>query len=488
MSKIYDVIVVGAGPGGSSAATFTAKQGLSTLLLDRADFPRDKVCGDGLTPQAIYWLDRLGCIDEVLALTKSCIKTCDLFINGELVLSGGFPSNTQYPDFCILLDRRRFDHVLVKNAVSSGAEFQPNCAVRSIEQKADHIEVIVDADKQRTVFKSRVLIGADGVSSVVSRSIGNILNDGATAVSLRTYYRNVRLEGAQIKVYFDKQFFPGYGWVFVDDDGFANIGLGYAFDNLFPMQSNLKQVFETFLRQDLGPMLADADRCGPVAGGVVSFYRPRAIVADRVMLVGDAANQADPLNGGGIHKAMESAYLAAQAAQRAITSGEYSAHALKWYQDRWEEHYELDWRTAELFLSIAKNPNLKDVCLFMLASIARLTTTDRQFQEFCSGVFSGVISQSACLVPRALVSALPRDPRAWANLMQIDQRGLLRGPLSFIAEATQSGAQASGRLMMNPLQSVDWGLEILTKSLQLIDGQMGGPIRLRQPQVATHVS
>lgn len=67
----YDVIVVGAGPGGSSTAAFTARKGLSTLILDRTDFPRDKVCGDGLTPQALYWLDQLGCIDEVLTHTKS---------------------------------------------------------------------------------------------------------------------------------------------------------------------------------------------------------------------------------------------------------------------------------------------------------------------------------------------------------------------------------------------------------------------------------
>lgn len=334
MKPLYDVIVVGAGPGGSSAATFTAKHGLSTLLVDRADFPRDKVCGDGLTPQALYWLDRLGCVEEVLGLTKSCIKTCDLFINGERVLSGGFPQHTFYPDFCILLDRRRFDHVLVKNAVESGAEFQPHCAVRSVQAHPDHIEVVADVGKERRVFKSRVVIGADGVSSVVSRSIGNVLNDGATAISLRTYYRNVRLDGAQIKVYFDSRFFPGYGWVFVDDEGFANIGLGYAFDKAFPMQAQLKRTFEVFLRDELGELLADADRCGPVAGGVVAFYRPNAIVADRVMLVGDAANQADPLNGGGIHKAMESAYLAAESAVRAVASGDCSAQALRWYQDR----------------------------------------------------------------------------------------------------------------------------------------------------------
>lgn len=470
---MYDVIVVGAGPGGSSAAAFAARNGLSTLLLDRADFPRDKVCGDGLTPQAIYWLDLLGCVDHVLDHTKSCIKSCDLYINRDLVLTGGFPPNTKYPDFCILLDRRRFDHILVNHAIASGARFEPNCPVRGIAHRSDSIVVTVDSGNKQVNFSGRIVIGADGVSSVVSRSIGNVLRDGATALSLRTYYRNVKYQGSQIKVYFDERFFPGYGWVFVDDEGFANIGLGYAFDKAFPVSPNLKDIFQAFLKDDLADLLREASQCGGVSGGAVAFYKPNRIVADRIMLIGDAANQADPLNGGGIHKAMESAYLAVEAARRALSIGDCSVQSLRWYQEQWEQQFELDWRTAELFLSIAKNPNLKEVCLFVLKNIARLTMRDRRFQEFCSGVFSGVIAQNVCLVPKALFHALPRDPAAWGAILQLEERGVM-GPLDLTVAAFNSMARASGRMALEPLQSVNWGLEVLTKGVQLIDGHLGG--------------
>ncbi|HQV30756.1 MAG TPA: FAD-dependent monooxygenase, partial [Calditrichia bacterium] len=129
----FDVVIVGSGPGGSSAATFCARKGLSTVFLDKEDFPRDKVCGDGLTPQAIYWLDELGCVDEVLGITKSCIKTCDLYLDGQFLLTGGFPQESKYPDFVVLLDRRRFDHLLMLNACQNGAEFRPHHKAVAVE-------------------------------------------------------------------------------------------------------------------------------------------------------------------------------------------------------------------------------------------------------------------------------------------------------------------------------------------------------------------
>src|SRR5262249_20412045 len=153
--------------------------------------------------------------------------------------------------------------------------------------------------------------------------------------------------------------------------------------------------------------------CGPVSGGSAAFYRPKAIVGDRVMLIGDAANQADPLNGGGIHKAMESAYCAAEACRRALEDGDFSAQSLGRYEALWRRHFDLDGQPAEIFLSIAKTPSLNDFCLFLLKEIGRLTTSDRRFQDFASGVFSGVIAQSTCLSPRALYHAFPKDPATW---------------------------------------------------------------------------
>ena len=468
-----DVIVVGAGPGGSAAAAFLARAGVKVRILDRADFPRDKVCGDGLTPQAIYWLDKLGCADEVMAVTNACISDCDLFINGRHLLRGGFPKDTIYPDFAILLDRRRFDHILLENAVRHGARFVAGHVVRGIERERDGVRVICDTRSGQKTYDAQIVIGADGVASAVSRAIGNSLKAGVMALSLRAYYRDVESDGAQISVYFDRDYFPGYGWIFVDNGGFANVGLGYAVDKRFPLPGKLRDDFHRFLGRELGGMLAKAARCGPVSGGSAAFYRPKSIVADRVMLVGDAANQTDPLNGGGIHKAMESAYFAAEAAVAAFEVGDFSEAALRRYEQRWSANFGLDWETAELFLTIAKNPHLRDFCLFLLTQIGRLTVADRQFQDFCSGVFSGVICQSICLSPRALYEAFPKDPRVWQALLDA-QGGTVLGATRLMRGALGSLAFAGKEMVQRPLTSVDWGIEVATKAVQLVAHGLNG--------------
>ena len=459
---LHDVIVVGAGPGGAAAAGFLAGRGIDVLILDKSDFPREKVCGDGLTPQAIAWMDRLGVAEEVLAETKGCIKACDLFINGSKVLSAGFPPLARYPDFAVLLDRRRFDHILLRNAVRKGATFQPGWVVRGVERADGEARVIARSGGKSEEFRARIVIGADGVSSAVSRAIGNRLKSGVMAVSVRGYFTGVQCEGAPIKVYFDRSYFPGYGWLFVDEAGFANVGLGYALDPGFALPEAPRATFRRFLGRELGEMLRGAEPCGAISGGSSAFFRPERIFDARVMLVGDAANQADPLNGGGIHKAMESAWYAARAAEAALEAEDFSAQRLGLYQALWERESGHDWQTAELFLTIAKNPALRDFCLLLLERIGRLTNEDAGFRAFAAGVFSGVLAQRLAVSPAAILRAFPKNVGAWRAVLQKrdDEPGLAR--------VTAASVMGAGRAMLGaPLANLGWASEVASKALRL---------------------
>jgi hypothetical protein len=323
------------------------------------------------------------------------------------------------------------------------------------------------------------VIGADGTSSTVSRAIGNTLKDGALGISVRTTYRNVNSEGAGIRVYFHRDYFPNYGWVFIDDHGSACVGIGCAIDKNFPVTDNLSTGLRRFIETDLKDTLAHATRCGPFCGAISGYYRPNAIAADRVVLIGDAANQADPLNRGGIHTAMESAHCASQACRHALSVGDFSRDTLKRYESLWSSQFEPDWRMSEIFMSIAKNPNLKDFSLFVLKQVGELTAADPKFRDFASGVFSGVVSQSTWLSPRALYDAFPKDWNTWLALLKSNggqfNTGATAGSMRLAYGAIASVAKAGLGLARSPDTTLDWGMDVVTKAIRLAERQITAP-------------
>lgn len=468
MSTSGDVIIVGAGPAGSSAATFLSRLGISTLLIDKAQFPRDKVCGDGLTPKALAWLDVLGCADEVLDHNRSFLTAGDIVIGGDHVLTGAFPQHSEYPGFSILLERKVLDHILLRNAVASGAAFRPGCTVRSVRLSGDGVVVEASSNGARLQVKGRVVIGADGANSVVSRAIGNRPREGTTAVSVRGYFDRVRVRGSGIQLYFDEEFFPGYGWLFVDAEGKANVGVGYAIDGNFQLRSRLKQTYQRFVDIRLRDQLEGARPLGRPKGGWACYYRPRRTVADRVLLVGDAANRGDPINGGGIHAAMESAHLAAQVVADALRSDDLSAESLARYEQLWSQHNEMDWRTGDLLLSIAKNPHLRDIHLSLIRATAALARSSPRFLEFCGGVFNGVTPARKTICPFTLADVVPLDPAAWMKAILETSEPGLRDLVSTVLGAIRGGVRTTGRVVTSPMENMVWGVEIFTKMAGLL--------------------
>jgi hypothetical protein len=266
--------------------------------------------------------------------------------------------------------------------------------------------------------------------------------------------------------------------MFIDEHQSACVGVGCAVDPKFPPADNLGPALRQFIDTDLKATLEGARRIGPFSGGIAPHFRPKAMVADGVILIGDAACQADPLNRGGIHTAIESAFYAADACRLALDAGDFSRAGLARYEALWSAHSEADWRTSEIFMSLAKNPGLKDLALFVLQQVGTLGEADPRFGDFASGVFSGVISQSSWLNARALYQAAPKDLATWATLLRQNsssKSSTVSGAVSLLAGAVASAARSGAGLARKPGASLDWALEVLTKTVTLADRRFSTP-------------
>jgi hypothetical protein len=165
--------------------------------------------------------------------------------------------------------------------------------------------------------------------------------------------------------------------------------------------------------------------------------------------------------------------------------GDFSSAALQRYETLWSTQFEPDWRMSEIFMSIAKNPNLKDFSLFVLKQVGELTAADARFGKFASDVFSGVVSQSTWLSPRALYGAFPKDLSTWLALLKSNAKerstGAAAGSLRLVSAALASAARAGVGLARSPGTSLDWGMDVVTKAIRLADSQVAA-----SPRVEAH--
>jgi geranylgeranyl reductase family protein len=308
---MYDVAVIGAGPAGAAAAlsALRTRPGSRVLLLDKAAFPRDKSCGDGIAPHALDELARLGAA-HVLADRVPVRRL-------RLVSHHGSEAATvlERPD--VVVPRTVFDNRLVELAVKRGAELQ-QAAVRSLVVHADHVEI--DGG-----VLARVVVGADGANGVTRRALGlDRQDDHATAVAVRGYIDWPTDEPEQLVV-FDGRHWPAYAWRFDAGDGTSNVGFGMLLSALRTLGHG-KQALE----QRLLELLPEAAGARALRSHHLPLSTSRPRQPDgRVLLAGDAASLINPLTGEGIFYALLSGRLAGLAAVSATDPGAAYREALQ---------------------------------------------------------------------------------------------------------------------------------------------------------------
>lgn len=338
-----DVLVVGAGPAGSACAQWLAKAGVQVLLVDQHPFPRDKVCGDGLIPDAHAAFHRLGVHDEVMAAACRASHVACIAPRGGRV---------DVPGRLAVLPRRELDDILCRSAQRAGARFV--APARFVEPVLDDAGRVAGARLKSPQgvqeVRARWVVLATGAVPQAMLAAG--LNERRTpsGVALRGYVRNPAMVGriTALEVVWHKRLSRGYGWIFPGPDGVFNIGVGLAHshgkghDGRATMaEVNLRQMFDTFC--DLYPpareLVAGGERLGDLKGAPLRCSLEGAAFSRAGLLAtGEAVGSTYAFTGEGIGKAMETGLLAAEALLPTLgpaagpVDAEADAHARRQYE------------------------------------------------------------------------------------------------------------------------------------------------------------
>lgn len=318
-----DVLVVGAGPAGSAAAAWTARLGMHTVLADAATFPRDKTCGDGLTPRAIAEMERLGLGEWVRSHgTNRGLRAAGF--GQELLLP--WPGGS-LPDYGSAVPRTELDDKIFRVAIESGAN--PLEGARAVDAERDArgkvISVTFNVGKARTphTIACDRLIVADGVRSPLGRVLGREWHrETAYGVAGRSYVKSGRSDDPWISSHLElrgpglngsgDELLPGYGWIFPLADGEVNLGVGALATSKRPADLQIRPLMEYYatLRRDewdlSGELRLPTSALLPMGGAVSGVAGPNWI------LVGDAAGCVNPLNGEGIDYGLETGRVGAE--------------------------------------------------------------------------------------------------------------------------------------------------------------------------------
>ena len=318
-----DVIVVGAGPAGSTTAYYLAQAGLDVLLLDKTAFPREKVCGDGLTPRAVKQLTSMGITFE----DEGWIKNHGLRIVGAGVrLELPWPDLAAYPDYGLVRTRYDFDQILAERAVSAGAKLleRTNVTGPLMDERSNRIVGVhaKNADREPVTFRAPLVVAADGNSSRLSVAMGiRKRDDRPMGVAVRTYFESPRHKDDYLESWLelwdrsgDKDvLLPGYGWVFGVGDGTSNVGLGILNSTASFQDVDYRKLLRRWtdsMPEEWG--FTEENQRGAIRGAALPMGFNRVPHYSRgLMLVGDSGGMVNPFNGEGIAYAMEAGQIAA---------------------------------------------------------------------------------------------------------------------------------------------------------------------------------
>ena len=391
MTNLYDIIIVGAGPAGTSAALYASRLGLKTIILDKGSFPRDKICGDALSGKSVKYMRELDILDDVPNLKGSTIKRITFGSPShkqfDINLSG--PQNRGKIKEGYVIPREIFDNFLFEKA-KNVTETRENFKVENLLYDDNKIIGVKGTkNKEKQELYAPIILGCDGAKSTIARKLGfHTEDEDNTAIAIRCYYEGVKGLTDQIELHFVDEVLPGYFWLFPAGDNIANIGIGLSKKQAKKDTRKLTEILDEVTKSDyFKNRFSEAKQLENPKGWSLPLGRiERPNHGDGFMLLGDAAGLVDPFTGEGIGNAMASSKFAIEVAAKAIEKNDFSKKMFSQYNKLlWDD------LGSELKTS-TKLQNLSNYRM-LLNIIINKASRSKEVQDIISGMLTKEISK-----------------------------------------------------------------------------------------------
>ena len=428
-STVYDVVIVGAGPSGSACAYWLAKAGWSVCLVEKKTFPREKTCGDGLTPRSVYQLQAMG-LEREVARHAHRYNGLRAFGFGA-TLAMNWPEHPKFPNYGYTITRFNLDGLVAEHAQTQGATLLNGVEVVDLLEPRDASGarlkgakgVVVKEKDTGTVadLRGRYVVVADGQNSRLGRELGVTRNKAwPMGMALRGYYTSARHDEPWIDSHLDirdpkGKVVPGYGWIFPLGDGRVNVGVGLLSTGGAWKGVNTTKLQEYFVAQTAEAWgLNDETCCGPATGGRLPMglaLGPH--VGENTLTIGDAAGAVNPFNGEGIAYGYETGRLAASVVGEALLANDPAL--LAHYDELLDEAYGDYYKVARAFVRVISEPRILSACV---GAGLRVEPLMKQLLEIMANLMSNDRNGPAEVGYRALVRLADVIPeQAYAKLL-----------------------------------------------------------------------
>jgi geranylgeranyl reductase family protein len=398
------VLVVGGGPAGASAAYWLARAGHEVTLVEKKEFPRDKTCGDGLTPRAILQLTEMGF--DFGAAEFHRITGLRSYAGDELMLEMTWPPHSRFPDWGGVIRRRHLDQQVAALAQRQGVRVMAETEAKPVVESGRLTAVRLSHNGAEERVEPTVVVVADGSLNRFGRELGTARRkDYPMGLAARGYYSSPRSADSFLESQLDLRddagaTMPGYGWVFPLGDGTVNVGVGLLSTFKRWKHVNTTRMMSDYVDNSAPPYwgLGEHSRLSAPEGGKLTMsFSKGPLVGANWVTVGDAAGAINPWNGEGISYAYESGRLAAEAVSDAIGADDLTL--LHRYPQRLEDEYGLYYKMARVFVKAIGYPSV-------MRTLAHVGLRNRPLMEWTLKVMANLLDEEEKGAGEAAYAAL----------------------------------------------------------------------------------